>query len=575
MTMKPLAIAAALFAGAVHAQTPPLEDPAQRALRERQDLERRREATQPAPQIQVAPVATEAATVDAVVEPGTTFAIHRIELTGNTVLDATTTQAITQPFVNHDLGTNRINLLLRKLTEAFVQRGYVTTRAYLPPQNPRDGVLTIAVVPGKVESLQINGKTVKTSVPNQPTASGTQNGGWLTDAGTVWSMPAVGETLKLTDLEQGVDQINRLRRNQAEVQILPGQSPGGSVIAMTNQPGDRFRFNLGTDNYGSRATGVTRLRAGIDADNALGFQEALSLSYIGTTDTNAAIASAAAPFGYNTFSYTGSISEYNNLIGDTALVYGRTFAHTFGWNRVIERDAAGRTAFDVTLTHRRTEREVNNLLLDPQYLTVLRVAINGLRKFAVDNQGAYATWEAGISRGMRTLSASQDAPDITRDEAHSQFWKLDGNASTQLPLPKVGNAALAYRGQVQAQWSNVALFGSEQIFAGGMGTVRGFREGIISGDRGLTLRNEVVWANAPALWDVRIEPYAFVDGGQTQLVATQHWQYLAGTGLGVRLSRNLGKSAFTSELLLGRAMVQPAELGSKPTVLLATLNFSY
>ena len=568
MTMKPLAIAPANSAAA-------MEDPAQRALRERQDLERRREATQPAPQIQVAPVATEAATVDAVVEPGTTFAIHRIELTGNTVLDATTTQAITQPFVNHDLGTNRINLLLRKLTEAFVQRGYVTTRAYLPPQNLRDGVLTIAVVPGKVESLQINGKTVKTSVPNQPTASGTQNGGWLTDAGTVWSMPAVGETLKLTDLEQGVDQINRLRRNQAEVQILPGQSPGGSVIAMTNQPGDRFRFNLGTDNYGSRATGVTRLRAGIDADNALGFQEALSLSYIGTTDTNAAIASAAAPFGYNTFSYTGSISEYNNLIGDTALVYGRTFAHTFGWNRVIERDAAGRTAFDVTLTHRRTEREVNNLLLDPQYLTVLRVAINGLRKFAVDNQGAYATWEAGISRGMRTLSASQDAPDITRDEAHSQFWKLDGNASTQLPLPKVGNAALAYRGQVQAQWSNVALFGSEQIFAGGMGTVRGFREGIISGDRGLTLRNEVVWANAPALWDVRIEPYAFVDGGQTQLVATQHWQYLAGTGLGVRLSRNLGKSAFTSELLLGRAMVQPAELGSKPTVLLATLNFSY
>jgi len=575
MKLKPLAIAALLLTGIAHAQTPPLEDPAQRALRERQEAERRREATQPPAQIAVPAAVPETATVESVVEAGATFAIHRIELTGNTVLDAATVERITQPFVNHDLGTNRINLLLRRLTEAFVQQGFVTTRAYLPPQNLKDGVLTIAVLPGKVESLQINGQTVKTTVPNQPTVESPRNGGWLTDAGTVWSMPAVGGTLKLTDLEQGVDQINRLRRNQAEVQILPGQSPGGSVIALTNQPGDRFRFNVGTDNYGSRATGMTRLRAGVDADNALGFQEALSLSYIGTTDTNAAIASAAVPFGYNTFSYTGSISEYNNLIGDTALVYGRTFAHTFGWNRVIERDSAGRTAFDVTLTHRRTEREVNNLLLDPQFLTVLRVAINGLRKFAVDGQGAYATWEAALSRGMRTLSASQDAPDIMRDEAHSQFWKLDGNASTQLPLPKVGNAALAYRGQVQAQWSNVALFGSEQIFAGGMSSVRGFREGLISGDRGLTLRNEVVWANAPALWGIRIEPYAFLDGGQTQLVATQHWQYLAGTGLGLRLSRSLGKSAFTSELLLGRALVQPAALGSKPTVLLATLNWSY
>lgn len=575
MILKPLAIAALVLASTAHAQTPPLEDPAQRALRERQEADRHREATQPPPKIEVTPTNAEPTNVESVVEEGTTFEIHRIDLTGNTVLNAVTVEQITQPFVNHELGSNRINLLLRKMTEAFVQQGFVTTRAYLPPQNLKDGVLTIAVVPGKVESLQINGKTVKTSIPDQPTAERPQGGGWLTDAGTVWSMPAVGDTLKLTDLEQGVDQINRLRRNQAEVQILPGQSPGGSVVALANQPGDRFRFNLGTDNYGSRATGVTRLRAGIDADNALGLQEALSLSYIGTTDTNAAIASAAVPFGYNTFSYTGSISEYNSLIGDTALLYGRTFAHTFGWNRVIERDPGGRTAFDVTLTHRRTEREVNDLLLDPQYLTTLRVAINGLRKFTVNDQGAYATWEAGISRGMRTLSASQDAPDITRDEAHSQFWKFDGNASTQLPLPKVGNASLAYRGQVLAQWSNVALFGSEQIFAGGMSSVRGFREGIISGDRGLTLRNEVVWANAPALWGIRIEPYAFLDGSQTQLVATQHWQYLAGTGLGVRLSATYGKSVFTSELLLGRALVQPAELGSKPTVLLATLNISY
>ncbi|MGK4872728.1 POTRA domain-containing protein, partial [Salmonella enterica] len=78
--------------------------------------------------------------------------------------------------------------------------GFVTTRAYLPPQNLKDGVLIIAVLPGKVESLQINGQTVKTTAPNQPTAESPRNGGWLTDAGTVWSMPTVGGTLKLTDL---------------------------------------------------------------------------------------------------------------------------------------------------------------------------------------------------------------------------------------------------------------------------------------------------------------------------------------------------------------------------------------
>ncbi len=63
MRLKPFSLAAALlWAMAAQAQVPPpappgrpLEDPAQRALRERQDTERRREATQPAPQIAVAP----------------------------------------------------------------------------------------------------------------------------------------------------------------------------------------------------------------------------------------------------------------------------------------------------------------------------------------------------------------------------------------------------------------------------------------------------------------------------------------------------------------------------------------
>ncbi|MGF2560088.1 ShlB/FhaC/HecB family hemolysin secretion/activation protein, partial [Ralstonia pseudosolanacearum] len=76
--------AGVLLTAAAHAQVlppappgPVLEDPAQRALRERQDTERRREATQPAPQIAVAPSVPDNAAVDAVVEPGTTFDIHR------------------------------------------------------------------------------------------------------------------------------------------------------------------------------------------------------------------------------------------------------------------------------------------------------------------------------------------------------------------------------------------------------------------------------------------------------------------------------------------------------------------
>lgn len=576
------ALAAALAMTPAMAQVPPLpvpsapavqEDPAQRLLREQRQRELEREATQPPAQIQAAPGLAPDAPVEAVPETSATFEIRRIQVRGNTVLSEAEVDAITAPFLGHALGTNRINLLLRRFTEAFVARGYITTRAYLGEQNLASGVLVVTVVTGTVESIQLNGRVIR---PGGGGLFDTVGGGLLTDAGTAWQFPAPDDTLRLPDLEQGVDQINRLRRNQAELQILPGQTPGSSVVALTNQTGDRFRFNAGVDNYGSRSTGIARTRLGIDADNALGFQESVSASYIGTVDTNAAVLSAAVPFGYNTFSYTGSLSEYQSAIADTALLYGRSLGHTLGWNRVITRDRTGRQALDLTLTYRKSEREINNLQLDPQRLTVLRAAWSGLRRFAANGQPGYATAEAGISRGLTSLNATRDPSDIRADEAHAQFTKLDASASLQLPLPRLsGGAQLAWRAQLAGQWANVALFGSEQIYAGGMSTVRGFREGVIAGDRGAYLRNELAWANAPALAGVRMEPYVFLDGGQAAYVATRNWQSVAGTGLGLRLSAQWARQVFTSELMLGMPLAQPAYLGTKSALVLATLNWTY
>lgn len=561
------------------AEVPPVlpqlapEDPAQRLLREQRQRGVEREATQPPVKIDAPAVIPSVQLVEAVPETSATFEIHRIAVQGNTVLSDREVEAISSPFVGHALGTNRINLLLRRFTEAFVAHGYITTRAYLGEQNLASGVLLVTVVPGTIESIRLNDRAIR---PSEMSVFDTVGGGWLTDAGTGWQFPAPGDTLRLPDLEQGVDQLNRLRRNRAELQILPGQTPGSSVVALANQPGDRFRFNAGVDNYGSKTTGISRTHLGIDADNALGFQEALSGSYVGTVDTNAAVLSAAVPFGYHTISYTGSVSEYQNAIGDTALLYGRTFGHTLGWNFVLARSHAGRQAFDVTLTRRASEREINNLQLDPQRLTVLRAAWSALRRFAANGQPGYGTAEFGVSRGLSSANATHDPADIRPDEAHAQFTKLDGNATLQLPLPRAFDSTLlAWRAQVVGQWTNVALFGSEQIFAGGMSTVRGFREGVIAGDRGAYLRNEFVWANAPALAGVRMEPYLFIDGGRTQYVATRRWQSVAGTGAGVRLSASWARQTFGSELLVGMPLAQPDYLGSKRALLLATLNWSY
>jgi hemolysin activation/secretion protein len=312
----------------------------------------------------------------------------------------------------------------------------------------------------------------------------------------------------------------------------------------------------------------------VEADNLIGLQESLSLNYVGSENSNALVFSSAVPIGYQTVSYTTSLSEYQQAIGNTALLDGRTFSQILGWNDVLTRSNAGRVSLDVTLTKMSTQRSVNGIELTPQNLTVLRAGVNGLRRFVAEDQAAAATWDVGVSEGLPWLAANHDATDIDNTDAHSQFTMLDATGTLQRAIGHIGSTAWQYSGTLRAQFSPVSLFNTNQIFLGGMDTVRGFREGGVSGDSGFYMRNEAVWQNAPAWHDAHLQPYVFLDGGKAHLVAQGGWPTLVGTGVGVRAAWRFRTQNITSEVLVGHALIQPAALGSKATVLLATLNWS-
>ncbi|WP_341867650.1 ShlB/FhaC/HecB family hemolysin secretion/activation protein [Paraburkholderia rhynchosiae] len=479
---------------------------------------------------------------------------------------------MTAPFAGQALGSHRLNVLLKRLTDAFVAAGYATTRALLGPQNLGAGTLRIIVEVGRIGAFTVNGQPVHRLKKDERSAGG----GWLTDEGYQSAFPAApGDPLQVSDIDQGVAQINRLRRNQAQVQIQPGQSPGESIIAIANPSGDRLYYNLGVDNYGSASTGVTRYRASVEADNLIGLQESLSLNFVDSLDSNAIVGSLAVPFGRNTFSYTLSDSEYQQVVGTSALEYGRTLSHILGWNYALGRTLTDITSVDATLSWRRTDREINNIELNPQHIAVLRVDGNWLHKFMFNDAPGNATLNAGISQGLPWLEASHDAHAIPRTDAHSQFTKLDATATFTVPLPKFGPGQLAYRGVLGGQFTNVALYGSEQLYLGGMDTVRGFRSGELVGDRGFYSRNEIAWTNLPAWHDGRIEPYMFLDAGKASLIAVSGFPTLAGVGAGLRAQWQWRQRVISGELTVGRAFIQPASLGPRATLVLGTANLFF
>ncbi|WP_181280409.1 ShlB/FhaC/HecB family hemolysin secretion/activation protein, partial [Pseudomonas aeruginosa] len=81
------------------------------------------------------------------------FEIRRIELEGAGHLGESARRQLLAPYQGRCLGVGQLNALLKAVTDHYLDRGYVTTRAYLPQQDLASGTLRIIVVEGRLEGL--------------------------------------------------------------------------------------------------------------------------------------------------------------------------------------------------------------------------------------------------------------------------------------------------------------------------------------------------------------------------------------------------------------------------------------
>ena len=117
----------------------------------RQLLEETRRNGAPGLNQNLAPKAENAAGVPNPHEPK--FAIRKIEILGVTRLSSEEMRQLASRYENRALGVSDINVLMEAITRAYVKRGYITTRVYLPEQDIRGGTLQLKVIEGRLESF--------------------------------------------------------------------------------------------------------------------------------------------------------------------------------------------------------------------------------------------------------------------------------------------------------------------------------------------------------------------------------------------------------------------------------------
>lgn len=132
------------------------------------------------------------------------FPIKTIELTGADALSEGERDSLLKPYIGQCLGVPQLNELLKVITDRYLEKGLVTSRAYLPQQDLSSGNLKVQVVEGRLEGMK-----------------GAEGSG-ITDRQLFMSFPGKpGDLLNLREIEQMLymaQSNNRLAPNGALIQ---------------------------------------------------------------------------------------------------------------------------------------------------------------------------------------------------------------------------------------------------------------------------------------------------------------------------------------------------------------------
>ncbi|ENV9335166.1 ShlB/FhaC/HecB family hemolysin secretion/activation protein [Klebsiella aerogenes] len=468
------------------------------------------------------------------------------------LLDNLTAQAL-----HRCLGINGIQHLAMALQNELIARGYITSLVTIPEQSLAEGTLRLELAYGKI------GEILWSTASEQTTS--------------IWNnIPASkGDILRLSDLEQGMENLRRLPGSSANMQILPGQREAESNLQLTRRLDKKWQVGAWMDDAGSRASGRYQAGGALYLYDITTLNDIFYVSGGGDIEFNQhndgnqnGSLYYSIPFGYWALSLYGSQSQYRQLFKGawSQTDYkskNRYYSATL--SRLLSHTRQQQTSLDL-----RIAKSSSHYYFGGEELGVMRkqnptweLTLRQQRYF--DKKVVAAS--LGLQRRLPWLSSV-----ATPEEKAGLFSKRSRVVHADLQaLMKfdVTGDKFSYAPHVNAQYSPDILSSDNQFNIGNRWTVRGFDgEYTLSGNQGWYWSNDFIWDIAGP----EQQFYLGLDIGR--IIGSE--QYRQGKVISGAVSGLRGKLLFTQyDLFIGTPLSKPDNFQSDSLNLGFALKWKY
>ncbi|MEL6350284.1 MAG: ShlB/FhaC/HecB family hemolysin secretion/activation protein [Cyanobacteria bacterium J06627_28] len=457
-----------------------------------------------------------------------TFVVNGVELSGSTVFTAEDFADLFSQYVGRDITFDELLQLRSAVTQRYVDAGYLTSGAFIPPQTLEGGIVTVQIIEGEIEDIEIVGtQRIK---PN-----------YIRSRLGLVAQPPINADQLLAGLQRlQLDPL--IETISADLQA--GVQPGTSILRVEVTEADSFEVSLGVDNGRSPNIGSFRRRIDVSEGNLTGLGDRAFVGYSNTNGSNSLDASYSIP-----------VSPHNTRINiDAGISESRVIDPTF---RVLD-ISSNASYYEVGVEHPLIETPTEELTLGfaiSHKENQTRLGIDNIGPFplspgADDNGESRVTalrfsqaWtrrsqqqvfaaRSQFNLGVNLLNATENAGDIP----DSQFFSWRGQGQWVSLLGK--DALFFLRSDVQLAADS--LLSSEQFGLGGQQTVRGYRQDALLRDNGALVSAEARFPIVRFAEEstVQITPFLDIGTAWNHRDTSAGNNVLVGTGVGLLWQHN-------------------------------------
>lgn len=448
------------------------------------------------------------------VEPGgAKVKLEKITFYGNTAFDEAKLMAAAGKVVGNEFDLAGLQKIADRIAEYYRRHGYLFARVVLPPQTIGTGRVKMEIIEGRYGELRTSG--------DAKTAAAAQK--WLLPLGE-------GNVIRQEELERSTLLLSDLPGVLTQPVMRPGLRVGTGDLDVAVKSQDKYNFNVGLDNHGSRYTGYIRARGNLAINSPTMLGDQLLIGVV-QSDDNLTLGNSnySRPIGTNGLraqvglaytsyrlgkDFTASNRTGTALVGNTGLTYQLIRSNignlTLGGSLVRKSMSDDANAFI-------TRKFTNSIPLSVQF--DLRDQLLG---------PAITFGSVVFTYGSLSLDSALKSSDSMRTEGRYKKFNLDIVRQQQLPREVI------FSMRASGQYSSQGLDSSEDFILGGPTGIRAYPTGESAGDRGwltqLELQRRYGDYTPYMFYDYgRIDTNARVIGSNTRLAKQR-----AGAGLGLR-----------------------------------------